>query len=374
MQVKEVITKRDLQKFIEVPFKIYKGDACWVPPLRIDTEEILSNKNPFWLHAKRKLFLAYADDGEILGRIAAIIDQNYIEFQNEKVGFFGFFECVDNIEAAKALFSAAFKYIKEHGIEKMMGPMNPSTNDEVGFLCENFDTPPAVMMPYSKEYYLSLAENAGLIKEKELYAYNMQVAQGPVERLERAVKITFKKNAGLELRQFNKRNFAKDLADVMEIYNSAWEKNWGFVPWTAQEFKAIAGKLKMLADPGVIIIASINKKPVGMLIALPDYNQVLKKLNGKLLPLGIFKFLYYKRKINALRLMIMGMVKQYRKKGIEAAMYEKSLKYTLSKGYKTCEFSWILDDNVMTQRAAEMMGGVLYKKYRVYSTQQAEAL
>ncbi|MCL2389717.1 MAG: hypothetical protein FWC85_04985 [Elusimicrobia bacterium] len=368
MRLQEVLTKKDLSLFINFPFKLYKGDAFWVPPLRIDVKEILSDSNPFWLHSSRKLFLALDDNGNVIGRIAAIIDQNYIDFQNTKVGFFGFFECVNDVQVAKALFDAAHGWIKENGIEKMMGPVNPSTNDTVGFLCENFDCSPAVMMPYSKEYYLSLAESAGLVKEKELYAYNMQVADGPAERLSRAVKITYKKNPGLQLRQLDKSNFARDLEDVMEIYNSAWEKNWGFVPWTAEEFKTIAQKLKMLADPGVIIIATLNEKPAGMLIALPDYNQVLKKIHGRLLPFGIFKFLYHKRKINALRLMIMGVVKDYRMKGIEAAMYEMSLNYAMRAGYKTCEFSWILEENIMTSRAAEMMGGVLYKKYRVYSS------
>jgi GNAT superfamily N-acetyltransferase len=251
----------------------------------------------------------------------------------------------------------------------MIGPMNPSTNDECGFLLEGFDIPPSFMMPYSPKYYLILAEQSGLKKVKELYAYNMDVlADSRVKRLERVVKMAKKKLAGLKIRTLRKDFYEEDLKAVISIYNRAWEKNWGFVPWSDEEFASIASKLKMIIDPDMIVIASIGEEPVGMLISLPDYNQVLKKFNGKLSLFGIFKFLYYRRKIDALRLMVMGVVKEYRHKGIEAIMYERGLKNALRIGYKHCELSWILDDNIMTQRTAEMMNGRIYKKYAVYGS------
>jgi len=367
MKIITVETKKQLNQFIKFPWKIYPKESPWVPPLLMDIKEILSEKNPFWMHAKKQFFLAYNDKGEIIGRIAAIIDENYISFQDDNCGFFGFFECIDDVETAKALFAAAKSWLSEQGVPKMMGPMNPSTNDECGFLSDGFDIPPSLMMPYTPEYYLNLAEKSGLKKIKELYAYDMDVSpDSRVGRLGRVVEMAKKKLPQLEVRNFNKKTFGEDLKAAISIYNRAWEKNWGFVPWTDEEFNYIAGKIKMLLDPEMVILASINGEPVGMLISLPDYNQVFKKLDGKLLPFGLLKFLYYKNKIDSLRLMVMGVIKEYRQKGIEAIMYELGLRNALRLGYKHCELSWILEDNVMTNRTAEMMNGRVYKKYRVY--------
>ncbi len=367
MRIAKVTTSRQFRQFIRFPWKIYSAKSPWVPPLISDMIELFSEKNPFWLHAQKQLFLAYNDEGKITGRIAAVIDHNYINFQDDNCGFFGFFECINDVETAKALFDTAKKWLKERNIPKMMGPMNPSTNDECGFLSEGFDIPPSLMMSYTPEYYLNLAEKSGLKKAKELYAYDMDVVgDSRVGRLERVVNMAKKKLPTLKVRSLRKDSFNEDLKSAISIYNRAWEKNWGFVPWSDEEFASIASKLKHLIDPDMVIVASIAGAPVGMLISLPDYNQVLKKLNGSLLPFGVFKFLYYKRKIDGLRLMVMGVVKEYRHKGIEAIMYEKGLKNALKNGYKHCELSWVLDDNVMTQRTAEMMNGRIYKKYRIY--------
>jgi len=368
MIISKVENSKQFRQFIRFPWKIYSKGSPWVPPLISDITKILSeDKNPFWLHAKKQLFLAYDNRGEVIGRIAAIIDYNYINFQDDKCGFFGFFECIDDVETAKALFEAAKNWIKENKIHAMMGPMNPSTNDELGFLSEGFDLPPSLMMPYTPQYYLTLAEKSGLMKVKELYAYDMDVSgDSRVGRLERVVEMAKKKLPTLKVRSMQKETFNEDLKSAISIYNRAWEKNWGFVPWSDEEFAAVAMQLKPLIDHDMIIIATIADAPVGMLISLPDYNQVLKKLNGSLLPFGIFKFLYYKNKIDSLRLMVMGVIKEYRHKGIEAIMYEKGLKNALKNGYKHCELSWVLDDNIMTQRTSEMMNGRVYKKYSVY--------
>lgn len=368
MKIAKVTTPKQLRQFIRFPWKIYSKESPWVPLLISDVNEILSeDKNPFWLHAEKKLFLAYDDENKVVGRIAAIIDYNYINFQDDNCGFFGFFECYDNLDAARALFAAAKGWLTEKKIPKMMGPMNPSTNDECGFLSEGFNLPPSLGMSYTPEYYLKLAEEAGLKKVKELYAYDMDVAaDSRVGRLERVVNMAKKKLPTLKVRTLQKETFNEDLKAAISIYNSAWEKNWGFVPWSDEEFTYMADKLKMFMDPDMIIIATMEGVPVGMLISLPDFNQVLKKLNGSLFPFGIFKFLYYRKKIDSLRLMVMGVVKDYRQKGIEAIMYEKGLKNALKIGYKHCELSWVLDDNIMTQRTAEMMSGKIYKKYRIY--------
>lgn len=367
MKIKVVATKSDLMEFIKFPWKIYKNDSLWVPQL-IDDYKFILTENPFWEHAEKQLFIAYSDKGEAVGRIAAVIDKNFIEFQGENTGFFGFFEAVDDKNVAQTLYDSAKKWLLQKGMSKMMGPANPSTNDEMGFLCEGFDSSPRLMMPYNPEYYLSLAESCGLKKAKELYAYNMDVSKGPIERLERLNNIAQKKLPGLKVRSFDIKKFESEIEKAVTIYNSAWEKNWGFVPWTKKEFYTNAKKMKDLLDLGTTLLAEIDGEPVGMLISVPDYNMVLKKLDGKLFPFGLLKFLYYKGKIDASRLMIMGVVKTHRQKGIEGVMYLDALKATMKRGIKECEFSWILDDNIMTQRACEMMGGKLYKKYRVYET------
>lgn len=363
--VKPADSKADFDKFLKFPWAVYGKDPNWVPMLFMDMKFNLVT-SPFWEHSEKQLFLAYDDAGKVVGRICATVDHNFIKFHEEATGFFGFFESVNDPAVAKALYDAARQWLKSKGMETMRGPFNPSTNDECGFLCDGFGVPPRLMMPYNPEWYLTLAEGYGLKKAKELYAYEMEVSQGPVERLKRVVDIAEKKNPGLKVRELNPKDWENEIKRALDVYNAAWEKNWGFVPWTKKEFLTIATRMKDLFYPKTTLIAELDGKPVGILIAVPDYNYVMKMMDGRLFPFGLIKFLLYKSRIKALRLMIMGVVKEYRLKGIEGAMYYKSLKNAMEAGFEKCEFSWILDDNTMTQRGAEMMGGKLYKKYRVY--------
>ncbi len=365
MIIRPLVSPAELRSFITFPWRIYNDDPLWVPPLIHDVTFVLT-KNPFWRHAEKQLFMAFDDNGAPVGRIAAIIDRNFITFQGERVGFFGFFESVNDTAVAKALFSAARDWLKSRDITVMRGPMNPSTNDECGFLCDGFDTPPRLMMPHTPRYYLALAEQCGLSKAKELYAYDMDVSDGPVNRLERVAAIARKRTPGLKVRPLDMNDFDRELGRALDIYNEAWERNWAFVPWTKDEFVTIARRMKSLFLADTTLLAEVDGKPAGMLIAVPDYNVAMKAMNGRYFPFGIFKFFYHKKRIDALRLMIMGVVREYRQRGIEGVMYHESLRNAMRLGYRKCEFSWILDDNIMTQRAAEMMGGRLYKKYRVY--------
>ncbi|MHB9154289.1 MAG: hypothetical protein ACYC5N_01190 [Endomicrobiales bacterium] len=365
MRIKTVSTKADLREFINFPWQVYKGDPNWVPPLITDITFTLT-ENPFWEHAEKALFLALDGHGRPVGRIAAVIDRNYLSFQGESTGFFGFFESFNDQATANALFDAVKTWLASNKIEKMKGPMNPSTNDESGFLCDGFDTPPRIMMPHTPPYYLALAEGYGLKKAKELYAYDMDVSAGPEARLARLAEIVYKKTPGLVVRKLDIKDFDNEISRAITVYNAAWEKNWGFVPWTDKEFRTVASRLKSLLLLDTTLLAEVNGKPAGMLIAVPDYNFVMQKMDGKLFPLGLVKFMYYKNKIKALRLMIMGVVRELRQRGIEGVMYCEALKNARKRGFEKCEFSWVLDDNIMTQRAAEMMGGKLYKKYRIY--------
>jgi len=360
-----VKTEKELKSFIDFPYQLYKNNRYWVPPLKRDVFTLFNKKKyPFWEHSERELFLAYRDN-RLAGRVCAIIDYNYIEFWNEKVGYFGFFECDDDVEAAKALFDEVTKFHREKGMKKFIGPMNPSTNDECGFLLEGYFSPPMIMMTYNPEYYHKLVEYAGLKKAKDLYAYYIDLRDAPLDRLERLASIIRKRVRDMKVRPVNLKDFNNEVKKIKEIYNEAWSYNWGFVPMTDAEFDFLAKYLKDLVVPELVLIIEIDNFPAAVSIAVPDYNLVLKKMNGQLGPIGIFKFLYYKNKIKEGRLMTMGVRRQFRKLGLEALLFLESFKAGQKLGYVGGELSWTLEDNYVTNNTIQKMGGKLYKKYRL---------
>lgn len=368
MQIVPVETEKELTEFIDFPWQIYQNDTNWVPMLKSELRTILNeNKNPFWKHSKKKLFLL-KHNKTILGRIAGIIDYNYVQFHNIPTGFFGYFECVNDSDCAEMLFSAVKSWLKENNMTTMLGPTNPSTNDEMGFLLEGYDSPPYLMMPYNPSYYHTLCIKNRLNKAKDLYAYYQHKETLPIERLKTLVEKVKKRVPGLLVRKLNMKDFNNEIKLALKIYNSAWEKNWGFVPWTEEEFYSQCERLKPLILPDTTLIAFVDSAPVGIIVGVPNYNEVLKRLNGKLGPIGLIKFLYYKNKINSLRILIMGMIKEYRNRGIEGVMYWDMIQNAIKLGFVEGEFSWILEDNVLTCRACEMLGSKLYKKYRIYET------
>jgi len=365
MEIKQVKTGRQLKEFIELPFEIYKKDPYWVPPLKAEIKELLSQKNPFWKHAKKILFIAYKN-GKPAGRIAGIIDDNHNRFHNEKCGFFGFFECVEDVSVSNALFEKTLNWLKEKGMEIVRGPMNPSTNDECGLLIEGFDDPPKIMMPYNPPYYIDFIQEAGFLKAKDLLAFIMDVKKGPINRLLPLAERILRRNPKLSVRKLNKKRFDEEVNIIMDIYNSAWEKNWGFVPMTEEEILYLGKKLKQIVDEDILWIAFYDGDPAGFLMALPDINEALKKINGNLNPISLLKLLYWAKKIKTLRLLTLGVKRQYHKIGLDVLLYTKSLEASLKKGYEKCEFSWILEDNIPTIRSAELMAGRIYKKYRIF--------
>ncbi len=366
MQIEQVSDKKGLDLFILFPWKVYQGTPNWVPPLISETKFILGDKNPFFHHAEAAYFLA-RKDGVVVGRIAAIIDRNHINIHKEQAGFFGYFECLRDVAIAQGLLNAAAAWLKERDIEIMRGPMNPSVNDECGFLLEGFDSPPMIMMTYTPQYYLDYMERSGLTKSKDLFAYISIIkdvsAGGRLEKLASGVRARV---PGLTVRPANMKQFRRELETVKDIYNSAWSHNWGFVAMTDEEIEAMAKRLKPLIVPELLIMAEVNGSPVAFFMALPDYNEVLSMINGRMGPVGIMKFLWYSRKIKDIRVLTMGVKEEYRKRGIEGLLYLESFKAAMKKGYERAEMSWILEDNVLMQRGCELMGGKLYKKYRIY--------
>jgi hypothetical protein len=365
VQVDIVQSKDDWKKFLKLPWSIYKGNQYWVPPLLAEVREILNtDKNPFWRHAKREIFLAKGEDKPV-GRIATIVDENHNNIHSEKTGFFGFFECINDIGVAQALWDGAKKWLRQNGMEIMRGPVNPSMNDENAFLLEGFDKPPTVMMPYTHAYYLDLAERYGFKKAKDLYVFIKYAKDGIPSRIEKMIN-RIKTRTKVKVRPFDMKKFERDVQFLKKIYNSAWEKNWGFVPMTDEEMDDAAGKLRKFADPEIVLFAEMDGEPVGVSVTVPDINQVLKKLNGRLGPIEILKLLYYKKKITGVRSLIGGVMKEYRETGIIAVLYHETEKANLRLGYEWCELGWNLEDNDLINRFDIAIGGKLYKKYRIY--------
>lgn len=364
--IERVVDKAGVDRFIRFPWKVYQGDPNWVPPLISDMKFVLGDENPFFRHAEAAYFLA-RKNGDVAGRIAAIVDRSHINLHKEQAGFFGFFECLPDVAVARALLDAAAAWLKERDIDIMRGPMNPSTNDECGFLLEGFDSPPMIMMTYTPPYYLDYMERCGLIKSRDLYAYISVIkdvsSAGRLERLSSGVRARV---PGLVVRPADMKNFRKELAAVKDIYNSAWGHNWGFVPMTDEEIDSMAKRLKPLIVPELLIMAEVDGRPAGFFMAVPDYNQVLRRINGRLGPLELFKFLWYSRRISDIRVLTLGVKEEFRKKGIEGLLYLESFKAAVRRGYKRAEMSWILEDNMPMRRGCELMGGKVYKKYRIY--------
>lgn len=365
LRIDKVETAKALNDFVTLPWKIYQDDQCWVPPLIADFKNTINkDKNPFFCHAQQELFIAYKNS-EPVGRIAAIVDYNYCKYHGDNIGFFGFFESINDQLVADELFSAAIKSLKSKSMKKMFGPANPSMNDEAGLLIQGFDSPPTIKMAYNPQYYIDLIERAGLKKAKDLYAYSVDVQREPPPKLVRIIE-ALKSRKDIKVRYVNLRHLKSDLVKIKEIYNDAWRNNWDFAPMTEPEIDNYAKQLKPLIVPELVPIVEVNGEPAGMSIGLPDYNQVLKHLNGKLFPFGFIKFLKYKNKIDAARLWALGVKDKFRMMGIDALLYYETFIGAKGKGYKKGEVSWILEDNTAIIRPILLWDAKLYKIYRVY--------
>ena len=358
--------KKTFKEFLHFPFQLYTKDSLWVPPLLRDIKEQFSPRNPFFKHAEVTPFIAHFH-GNVVGRIAAIYNEAHIQFHREKAGFFGFFECIDENAVAKALIDRVKHWLRSKGISLLLGPMNFSSNEEWGLLVQGYDHSPSLMMPYNLPYYQSLLEVCGFTKAKDLFAYELDIPEKLPEKTYRVASIAEKQ--GVTVRPVNIKDFQREMSVFKSVYNSAWEKNWGFVPMTDEEIEYMAKKLKTIIVPELALIAECNGKAIGFMMCLPDFNYVLKKLNGRLFPFGVLKALWYSRKIKNLRLLLLGITQGYRRRGVDALLFTEALKASKGKGYKKVEFSWILEDNYPAKRIIETMNGRLYKIYRIYETE-----
>lgn len=369
IQIKTVASKKELIEFIKLAWKTNAGDPNWVPPLMMDRLNILDKKkNPFFKHAEAEYFLAYRD-GELIGRIAAIDNRNHNEFHQDNAGFFGFLEAVNDPTVFEALLDTARNWLKDRGKSEMMGPMNPSTNDEIGFLIDGFDTPPYFMMTHNPRYYPQIMDQLGYKKAKDVYAYYIDKNIVQISDKLRNVSAQTRRKFGVDIRTVRMDEFDAELERVRSIYNDAWAKNWGFVPLTPDEINYIADDFKKIIDPELVLIGEINGQPIGFLLALPNYNEVFSRIpNGKLFPTGWLKFLIYRKKINSLRVITLGIIQKLQKSGIGGLFYLDIIERGIKCGYDSAEMSWILEDNDLMNRAAQLLGGKPYKTYRIYGT------
>jgi hypothetical protein len=361
-----VENKSDMKAFIDLPWKIYAENPNWVPPLKAEVRKVLdTEKHPFWKFSRRALFLA-RKGSETVGRIAAIVDDNHNRFHHEKSGVWGFFECENDPEAAAALFRSTEEWLRSQGMDFMRGPLNPSTNYELGLLIEGFEYPPAFMMAYNQPYYQSLIESCGLTKEKDLRALLVEGLGFNSERVERLANRVMRQNR-VSIRTFSKKNFISDLYLLREIYNDAWSDNWGFVPLTDEELTEIAANLRLIADFDLVFFIYLEDEPVGVALVLPDINPLLKRFNGRIGLLGLFKILLYKREIRGVRCALFGVKKKYQKLGIPLVVFDYMNRMGLQKKeYKYLELSWTLEDNAAINQFAEELGGRFYKRYRIF--------
>lgn len=366
ISIEEVRSKKELIQFIKLPWKIYKDNPYWVPPIIFDKKKILSKeKNPFFKHAEAKYFLA-RKDGELVGRIAAIINNRHNLYHKDKVGFFGFFESINDQQVANQLFDKVKNWLREKGFTEMLGPANPSSNDEYGMLLEGFDDEPKLLMTYNPKYYLDLCENYGFKKAKDLFAYKIEYKNIiHSEKLKRVAEIA-RKRSGIKISSFDMKDYSNQIEKMKYVYNNAWALNWGFVPMTDDEIDTMAKDLKPLVEPSLIIFGEIENKLAGFALVMPDYNFIFKKMNGRLFPFGFLKLIFLKRKIKWARILALGLIPEYHKRGLDAVFYWEIVQRASKLGIHLGEASWILEDNEMMNRGVEVSAGELYKKYRIY--------
>ncbi len=359
---------RDLERFLRVGEGIYDGDPNWVAQLLVDLRDQFSDRNPFFAHAEMQLWVAERG-GRDVGRIAGMVDRKYNEVHQEAAASFGYFESVDDLTVSRALFGAVEGWSRARGMRRLLGPLNPSTNNECGLLVEGFGTPAVLMMTYNPPYYERLVVAEGYHKAKDLLAFQFEVTERPRERLDRLSALFAKRHPEMRVRRVTRRSLAADLPKIKEVYNAAWERNWGFVPMTDGEVDFLAGRLKPLLMEGLVWIAETPSEPAAFLLALPDFNEAIKPLRGRLLTprvLGVVPYLLGWRRPAVVRLIAFGIKRSFRGRGIEAVLFAESLRFSLQVGFKSCEASWTLEDNTGVHRLIEIFEGRAYKTYRLY--------
>lgn len=367
VEISPVETRRDRKEFMELIWRLYKGDPNWIPPIRMNQEELVGfRKHPFYEVNRCQAFLARRD-GQVVGRILGIVNQGHVKRFKENRGFFGFFESIDDQEVAHGLFRAAGEYLKSQGMSDVRGPCNPSLNYETGTLVDGFTTPPTFMMTYNPPYYDALIKSFGFEKTQDMYAYdgNIEMLKTMDPKIMQMVELV-RDRYKVKVRPVSRKNFAKEVMLFLKIYNLSLQGTWGFVPLSDAECKAIGASMKLLINPGATSVIEVEGEPVGVGLGLPDYNPIIKKIDGRLLPFGWLRLLLERKKITKMRIVSTNVLPEWQRFGLGLVLLERMLPDCLALGITDAEFSWVLESNNLSRGSLERAGLSPSKTYRLY--------
>ena len=366
------VQSRSEQKlFFKLPWRLYKSDPYWVPPLQTNQKELLNFKpHPFYDQNRIQNYVAVRD-GQAVGRISAILNQGHLDQYQDNRGFFGFYECEDRQETAAALLDAAHRWLREQGVEQMRGPTNPSLNYECGMLVDGFNASPTFMMTYNHDYYPQQMDDYGLHKTQDLYAFyaRMEMLEGMDDKL-RYMYAQVSDRFDVHLRSVDTRNFTSEVRMFMDIYNRSLPGTWGFVPMTDAEMEHSSKGLKQLIVPELTQIAEVDGRPVGAVFALPDYNPRIRKINGRLFPFGFIRLLWKRLSIPRVRLLSTNVLPEFQLMGLGLVLTGRLLPVAIEHGINEGEFSWVLESNYRSRKTLERGGALREKTYRIYDTEK----
>jgi GNAT superfamily N-acetyltransferase len=367
VEVTPVENRKDRKEFMELIWRLYKGDRYWIPPIRMNQEELVGfRKHPFYENNRCQAFLARRD-GQVVGRIVGIINHGHNKRFEEKRGFFGFFEAIDDQQVANALFDAAGKYLKSQGMTDVRGPCNPSLNYETGTLVDGFDSSPTFMMTYNPPYHDKLIRGFGFEKTQDMYAYNgnVEMLHTIDPKINRTVEMV-QERYNLQVRQVSRKNFGKEIMLFLKIYNASMQGTWGFVPLSDAEVKALGMSMKFLINPAATSVIEADGEPVAVGLGLPDFNPIIKKIDGKLFPFGWMRILLDRKKITKMRIMSANVTPEWQRWGLGLVLLNRMLPDVLAIGITDAEFSWVLESNHLSRGSLERAGLVPAKTYRLY--------
>jgi len=367
VEIAPVESRRDRKEFMELIWRLYKGDPNWIPPIRMNQEELVGfRKHPFYEVNRCQAFLARRD-GQVVGRILGIVNQGHVKRFKENRGFFGFFESIDDQEVAHGLFRAAGEYLKTQGMSDVRGPCNPSLNYETGTLVDGFTTPPTFMMTYNPPYHDALIKSFGFEKTQDLYAYdgNIEMLKTMDPKIMQMVELV-RDRYKVKVRPVNRKNFAREVMLFLRIYNLSLQGTWGFVPLSDAECKAIGASMKILINPKTTSVIEVEGEPVGVGLGLPDYNPIIKKIDGRLFPFGWLRLLLERKKITKMRIVSTNVLPEWQRFGLGLVLLERMLPDCLALGITDAEFSWVLESNNLSRGSLERAGLLPSKTYRLY--------